>query len=76
MDEEYEAAVALFMKALRTDRNAAEELASEGLTSIEEVAYVPQDELLAIPGLEKAQLLLLRERARAYLLRADFGGEP
>ncbi len=75
MDEERESAIAIFIKALATDRNTAMALVSEGYTSIEEVAYVPHDELLSVPGLDKAQVPVLRERARAYLLRGVLGEE-
>jgi N utilization substance protein A len=75
MDEKSEAAIAMFIEALATDRNTAVALVSDGHTTIEEVAYVPLDELLNVQGLNRAQALLLRERALVYLVRRDLRDE-
>ncbi len=75
MDERSEVAIAMFIEALATDRNTAVALVSDGHTTIEEVAYVPLDELLSVQGLNKAHALVLRERARVYLLRRELRDE-
>lgn len=75
MDEGSETAIAMFIEALSTDRNTAAALVNEGHTTIEEVAYVPLDELLNVQGLNRAQALVLRERALVYLLRREIRDE-
>ncbi len=57
----------LFMGALDVDEDFAQVLADEGFTSLEEVAYVPVSELLAIEGFDEDIVAALRERAKAAL---------
>jgi N utilization substance protein A len=59
---------AMFMRVLRVPKAIADALVAAEVTSLEEVAYIPQSELLAIPSVEHWLLLDLRERARQYLL--------
>ncbi|MGV8677999.1 hypothetical protein ACV356_33415 [Pseudomonas aeruginosa] len=42
----------LFITALELDEEFAQILVEEGFTSLEEIAYVPMNELTAIDGLE------------------------
>ncbi|WP_088331861.1 transcription termination factor NusA [Lacimicrobium sp. SS2-24] len=56
-----------FIDGLDIDEDFAAVLVDEGFTTLEEVAYVPVSELLAIEGLDEDMVEELRERARAYL---------
>ena len=58
----------LFMEALDVDSEVATILVSEGFTTIEEVAYVAESELLAIEEFDEDIVEELRNRARDYLL--------
>ena len=58
----------VFMEALDVDAEVATILATEGFTSIEEVAYVAEAELLAIEEFDEDIIAELRNRARDYLL--------
>ncbi|MBO6601668.1 MULTISPECIES: transcription termination factor NusA [Paracoccaceae] len=57
----------IFMDTLDLDEFFAQLLVSEGFTSLEEVAYVEQDELLVIDGVDEATAQELQARARDYL---------
>ena len=57
----------VFVTGLDIDEEFAGVLASEGFTSLEEIAYVPVSELLEIEGLDEDIIEELRNRARAYL---------
>lgn len=61
-------AVKLFMEGLDVDENVASVLVQEGFTSLEEVAYVPKQELLAIEEFDEELVDELRNRARDILL--------
>ena len=65
---ESEKIVLLFQEKLQVDANVASKLAEEGFSSLEEIAYVPIDELLAIPDFDRAMVATLREQAEAVLL--------
>ena len=69
MTEPDDSAVAMFMNILKMERDMAAILVANEITTIEEVAYVPMDELLGIEGLDKAQIPAYRQRAREHLLR-------
>jgi N utilization substance protein A len=58
----------LFQDKLSVDENVAEVLVNEGFTSLEEIAYVPVQELLEIEGFDQTIVNELRERAKAALL--------
>ena len=60
--------VELFMQALEVDDEVAEVLVQEGFTSLEEIAYVPLDEILAIEGFDEEIANDLRNRAKDALL--------
>ncbi|WP_372931331.1 transcription termination factor NusA, partial [Shewanella putrefaciens] len=59
--------VSLFINSLDVDEDFAQVLANEGFTSLEEVAYVPVSELLAIDGFDEDLVEALRERAKAAI---------
>lgn len=66
--EESKKSVKLFMDALGIDEDIAELLAMNGFSSIEEIAYVPAAELLAIEGFDEELVDELRNRANDSLL--------
>ncbi|MFO7920944.1 transcription termination/antitermination protein NusA [Rhodobacteraceae bacterium W635] len=57
----------VFMDALDLDEFFAQLLVAEGFTSLEEVAYVEQDELLVIDGVDEDTAAELQARARDHL---------
>ncbi|GIU16798.1 MULTISPECIES: transcription termination factor NusA [unclassified Shewanella] len=59
--------VNLFIQALDVDEEFAQLLSDEGFTSLEEVAYVPESELLEIDGFDEDIVESLRERAKAAI---------
>ena len=61
----------MFMKALDADEMIAQLLASEGFTSLEEVAYVPLAELADIEGFGEEMGQELQTRAREHLERLN-----
>ena len=67
-DAEQEAASALFQEKLEVDAEIAAILVQEGFTTVEEIAYVPTAELLAIEGFDEDIVEELRARARDALL--------
>ncbi len=67
-EAEQEAARALFMEKLEVDAEISAILVQEGFTTVEEIAYVPSGELLAIEGFDENIVEELRARARDSLL--------
>lgn len=65
---EGEKVLTLFQEKLGVDEGVAEVLTSEGFSSLEEIAYVPVQELLDIEGFDQGLVNALRERAKAALL--------
>jgi N utilization substance protein A len=61
----------LFMEALNVDEMVGQVLASEGFTSVEEVAYVDQDEIASIDGFDEGTASEIQSRAREYLERIE-----
>lgn len=57
-----------FEEQLGVDSDLAELLVEEGFTSMEEIAYVPIDEMLAIDGFDEEIVEQLRTRAKDKLL--------
>ena len=57
------------------DDDFATMLAEEGFTSLEEIAYVPVAELLAIDGMDEDIVETLRERAKAALTTQALASE-
>jgi len=58
----------LFKEKLGIDDEIAEILVSEGFSTLEEIAYVPAQELMEIEGFDQDIVNTLRERAKAALL--------
>ena len=58
----------LFMESLDVDEEVANILIAEGFSTLEEVAYVPLNEMLEIEAFDEATVQELRERARNVLL--------
>ena len=61
----------LFMHALDVDEMVGQLLASEGFSSIEEVAYVDADEVAAIDGFDADTAGEIQTRANEYLERIE-----
>jgi len=70
----------LFMEKLDVDQEIADILFAEGFTSLEEVAYVPVQEMLEIESFDEDTVNELRARAKDVLLTMDIareeGSEP
>ncbi len=64
---EAHAAIDTFTKHLDIDDEFATVLVEEGFSTLEELAYVPIDELLEIDGLDEDMVEALRNRAKAAL---------
>ncbi len=58
----------VFVDHLNIDLDLARTLVSEGFTSLEEVAYVPVEELMGIDGFDEEVVNNLRQRAKDRLL--------
>ncbi len=67
-EEEASKVLAVFMERLDVDEGVASILVAEGFSNIEEVAYVPDSELLAIEEFDEDMVAELRRRARDALL--------
>ncbi|WP_239324405.1 transcription termination factor NusA [Snodgrassella gandavensis] len=65
----------LFINNLGVDENVAEVLVQEGFTSLEEVAYVPVQEMLEIEGFDESTVEELRNRARDAILTLAIASE-
>ncbi len=78
-DEKSEAesrqSIELFVSQLDVDEEVAMILVQEGFASVEEVAYVPQDELLEIDEFDAEMVDELRSRANDALLTKAISGE-
>jgi N utilization substance protein A len=73
--EENSKVLELFMSALEIDEDFAGILVDEGFSSLEEIAYVPVSELLAIDGLDEDTVEELRKRAKAVLTTRALASE-
>ena len=67
-EEESAGLRALFMEKLDVDEDVANILIQEGFATLEEVAYVPIQEMIEIDGFDEATVNELRSRARDSLL--------
>ncbi|MCG8559302.1 MAG: transcription termination factor NusA [Hyphomicrobiales bacterium] len=61
----------MFMEALDVDEVIAQLLSSEGFSSIDEVAFVEQDEVASIEGFDDETAAEIQTRAREYLERKE-----
>ena len=57
------------------DEGMAKALVAADITLLEELAYVPTAELLAIAGMQEAAVHEYRQKARAYLLSQALEGK-
>jgi N utilization substance protein A len=65
----------LFMEKLDVDEEIADILIAEGFTSLEEVAYVPLQEMLEIESFDEDTVIELRTRAKDALLTMEIARE-
>jgi N utilization substance protein A len=68
---EFEKRTKVFMDALNVDEVVGQLLASEGFTSVEELAYVDAKELAGIEGFDEDTAGELQTRARDYLAQIE-----
>jgi N utilization substance protein A len=73
--EEADAVRKLFMSKLDVDQEIADILIEEGFTSLEEVAYVPLQEMLDIESFDEDTVNELRSRAKDALLTQELARE-
>ncbi|MBD3584263.1 transcription termination/antitermination protein NusA [Salinimonas sp. HHU 13199] len=74
-EEENSKVLTLFTDYLDIDEDFALVLIDEGFSTLEEIAYVPASELLAIDGMEEEMVEELRNRARAILTTRALASE-
>jgi len=74
-EAEQNAARQLFQDKLEVDEEIAGILVSEGFSTVEEIAYVPVGELLAVEGFDEDIVEELRARARDALLNEALAAE-
>jgi N utilization substance protein A len=65
----------LFMEKLDVDEEIADMLIAEGFTSLEQVAYVPMEEMLEIESFDEDMANELRTRAKDALLTMEIANE-
>ncbi|HRF10273.1 MAG TPA: transcription termination factor NusA [Xanthobacteraceae bacterium] len=61
----------MFMESLDVDETVAQLLSSEGFTTVEDLAFVPLDELAGIEGFDNETAEELQSRAKEYLDRIE-----
>ncbi len=74
-EEEVGRFVEKFIEALDIDEALATELVDEGFTSLEEIAYVPLEEMMAMDGFDEDLVEELRKRAKDKLLNQAIASE-
>ncbi|MFT5721838.1 MAG: N utilization substance protein A [Motiliproteus sp.] len=74
-EEESSGITEIFSEHLDIDEEFAQMLVQEGFTSLEEVAYVPIEEMLEIEGLDEEIVSELRTRAKDALLNIAIASE-
>ncbi|MEH6825560.1 MAG: transcription termination factor NusA [Motiliproteus sp.] len=74
-EEETSGITETFSEHLDIDEEFAQMLVQEGFTSLEEVAYVPLEEMLEIEGLDEEIIEELRTRAKDALLNMAIASE-
>ncbi|ACV25725.1 transcription termination factor NusA [Kangiella koreensis] len=72
---ETESIVSMFVADLGVDEDLADILVQEGFTTLEEVAYVPQSEMLEIEGFDEDLVDALKSRAKDVLLTKAIANE-
>ena len=74
-EEELTAIKHLFVEKLDVDDEVADILAREGFSTLEEIAYVPVNELMGIEAFDEDTVNELRSRARNALLTQAIASE-
>jgi N utilization substance protein A len=74
-EAEAQAGQKMFMELLDVDEEVAGILVQEGFSSVEEIAYVPLQEMLAIEEFDEEMVQELRNRARDALLTRAIASE-
>jgi N utilization substance protein A len=74
-EQEAESVRKLFVEKLDVDAEVADILIAEGFTSLEEVAYVPMQEMLEIEAFDEDTVNELRTRAKDALLTMEIARE-
>jgi len=74
-EAETKALVNMFMEHLHVDEDVATILVQEGFSSIEEVAYVPVNEMLQIEEFDEEIVEALRARAKDVLVTREISAE-
>lgn len=74
-EQEAGAVVENFMKQLDVDEDMALVLVEEGFTTLEEIAYVPVEEMNAIEGFDEGIVEELRNRAKNALTTLELASE-
>jgi N utilization substance protein A len=74
-EQEAGATIARFVEALDVDEDVAFVLAEEGFSTLEEIAYVPLEEMMAIEGFDREIAEELRARAKDALLTQAIASE-
>lgn len=74
-EAEQQIQASLFVDALGVDEDVALILVQEGFTSVDEVAYVPAEELMKIEEFDEDIVAELGNRARDWLLTQAIAGE-
>lgn len=74
-EQESESVRKLFVEKLDVDAEVADILIAEGFTSLEEVAYVPMQEMLEIEAFDEDTVAELRTRAKDALLTMEIAKE-
>jgi len=74
-NEEASGFIEHFIQALDIDDDFATLLVEEGFTTLEEIAYVPMEEMLQIDGLDEDVVNELRNRAKDVLLTQAIASE-
>ena len=70
-NEEFKVRSQMFVEALDVDDVIAHLLVTEGFSSVEEVAFVPVEDMVDIEGFDEEISEELRQRARSYLETRD-----
>ncbi|BDX03789.1 MAG: transcription termination factor NusA [Marinomonas sp.] len=73
--EESQKLIDIFVSGLDIDDDLAIQMVDEGFTSLEEVAYVPMEEMLDIDGFDEDLVNELRSRAKEALLNQALQAE-
>ena len=74
-EQEFNRLLDYFVSKMDVDEELAGVLVEEGFTSLEEVAYVPMEEMLGIEGFDEDLVNTLRKRAKDVLLNQALASE-